>query len=159
MFNPYHARPIGSDKFLNHMLALMTERDEIRKEELEAVPKLPIHPQKEHEEQPVYFDPIMDGYRALANAILAQAIFDYLDEYEMRLKLEHDGYDNRAYVHECRCLTLENEYFRDDDEKSALLDCILRYVIHNREDNGKLKWRLQRIAAAKTRLSKVVHNC
>lgn len=157
MFNPYYARPIGSDKFLNHLLSLMTEREEVRNEEREALPEIPVHFMVEYE-PPTSFDPIMEGYKALAFAVLAQAIFDYLSEYEARLVYEDEDRYSRAYVHECRCLTLENEYFRDDDEHSALLDGILHYVIHNPEDHGKLKWRLERIKSCKSRLSKVIHN-
>lgn len=157
MFNPYHARPIGSDKFLNHLLSLMTEREEIRNEEKEALPEIPVHLRMEPVGQTAY-DPITEGYKALAMAILAQAIWDYLNEYEQRMKLEDEDRYARAYVHECRCLTLENEYFRDDDEHSALLDGILHYVIHNPEDYGWLKYRLDRIERTKSRLSKIIHN-
>lgn len=157
MFNPYYARPIGSDKFLNHLLSLMTEREEIRNEEKEALPEIPVHLRKEPEKQTV-FDPIMEGYKALAMAVLAQAISDYLTEYEARLRCEYHDDMVSAYVHECRCLTMENEYFRDEGDHSALLDGILHYVIHNPEDNGWLRWRIDRIERTKSRLSKIIHN-
>lgn len=157
MFNPFHARPIGSDRFLNHLLSLMTEREEIRNEEREALPEIPVHLRMEPDKKTAY-DPINEGYKALALAILAQAISDYLDEYEQRLIWEDEDQYARAYVHECRCLTLENEYFRDDEEHSALLDGILHYVIHNPDDHGKLQYRKSRIHECKRRLSNVIHN-
>ena len=157
MFNPYYARPIGSDKFLNHLLSLMTEREEIRNEERDALPEIPVRPRAMYEPTTT-FDPIMEGYKALAYAVLAQAISDYLTEYEARLRCEDEEQYSKAYVHECRCLTLENEYFRDEDEHSALLDGVLHYVIHNPDDHGILSYRLWRIKRTKERLSKVIHN-
>ena len=157
MFNPYHARPIGSEKFEKHLLTLMVEGFETQKAAKEALPEIPICPLSAHQER-AEFDPIMEGYKALAYAVLAQAISDYLDEYAARIRLEDEDRYSAAYVHECRCLTLENEYFRVDGESSALLDGILREVIHNPKDHGKLRYRLWRIEDTKRKLSKIIHN-
>lgn len=155
MFNPYHARPIGSEKFEKHLLTLMIEAVELDEMAKEAIPKYPLILTASQNERAEY-DPIMEGYKALHFAILAQACCDYLEEYTLRLKLEYEGNDKSAYVHECRCLTLENEFFREDAERSDLLDTILREVIHNWKD--KYLWqRLLRIKAIKKRLQGVVH--
>ena len=155
MFNPYHARPIGSEKFEKHLLTLMIEAVELDEVAREAIPKYPLILTASQNERTEY-DPIMEGYKALRTAILAQAVFDYLEEYEKRLKLEDDGRDSSAYVHECRCLTLENEFFREDDEGSDVLDTVLREVIHNQEDRY-LPLRLMRIRNVKRRLQSVIH--
>ena len=156
MFNPYHARPIGSEKFEKHLLTLMIEAVEMDELAKEAIPKYRLILSASQNEKSEY-DPIMEGYKALYIAIVSQAVYDYLEEYEMRLKLEGEGKDDRAYVHECRCLTLENEFFRDEGDKSDLLDCVLRYVIHNWED--RYTWeRLIRIRETKKRLMPLIHN-
>lgn len=155
MFNPYHARPIGSEKFENHLLTLMIEAVELDEVAKEAIPKYPLilsASQNEHAE----YDPIMEGYKALRISILAQAVCDYLDEYELRLKLEYEGKDKSAYVHECRCLTLENEFFRVEDDSSDLLDIVLREVIHNRKDKYLWQSRL-RMKEIRKRLQRLVH--
>ena len=157
MFNHYSVRPIGSARFERHLAGLMKTGIEKQEEARANIPTLPVVYRKDPTDKPTEFDPIMEGYKALALAILAQAVWDYLDEYELRLHYEDMQDFSRAYVHECRCLTLENEYFRKDDENSEILDCILRYVIHNREDHGKLRYRQYRIRAAKGRLSKLIH--
>lgn len=157
MFNPYGVRPIGSEKFENHLLTLMVKGFETQQAAKEALPEYPVVPKAEYQDK-TEFDPILEGYKALSAAIIAQAVSDYLEEYAVRLKLEDEGRDSLAYVHECRCLTLENEYFRVNGENSALLDGILREVIHNPEDNGKLQYRLYRIDSTKRRLLKVIHN-
>ena len=157
MFNHYSVRPIGSKRFENHLLDLLKNGIEKEEEARANIPELPIVYRKDPDDKRPEFDPIMEGYKALALAILAQTIYDYLDEYELRLKYEDEHNFTRAYVHECRCLTLENEYFRRDDENSAVLDAILRYVIHNREDHGKLKYRQRRIQRTKSRVSKLIH--
>lgn len=155
MFNPYYARPIGSDKFLNHLLTLMTERQEIRNEEHEALPEIPVHPRAEFKPSTAY-DPIMEGWKALDLAITAQAIQDYLDCYEKRIEYEDKHWIPTAYVWECRCLTLENEFFRIDPDRSALLDGVLNYVVHNPEDRY-FRWRIDRIRSCKMALGHVIH--
>lgn len=157
MFNPYHARPIGSERFEEHLKALMIEGIETQKAAKEAIPEYPVIPRAFCQEKRSYFDPIMEGYIRLANAVLAQAIYDYLDEYEHRLQLEDRDCTPSAYVYECRCLTIENEYFRQDDDRSALLDGVLRYVVHN-PDDITIHRRMRRIQESKRRLNKIIHD-
>ena len=155
MFNPYHARPIGSEKFEEHLKALMIEGIETQKAAKEVIPDYPVIPRASCQEKRFYFDPITEGYIRLANAILAQTIYDYLEEYEERLRLEYADNLPQAYVRECRCLTIENEYFRQADDTSALLDGILRYVIHHPDDHS-IPHRMRRIDQAKRRLNKFI---
>lgn len=130
MFNPYHARPIGSEAFEKHLAALMIEGIETQNAVKEALPEYKVVPEAA-KNGTVLSDPITEGYKALDTAILAQAIVDYLTEYEARLKAERTDWLNpRALVHTSRCLELENEYFREDEGHAMILDYILRHVIH-----------------------------
>ena len=156
MFNHFSVRPIGSVQFEEHLLGLMIKAAILDEDARLAIPEYPLILEASQNGHSTY-DPIEEGWKALANAVLAQTIIDYLDEYEKRLRLEEEGRDAAAYVHECRCLTLENEYFRDEYGESDLLDSILREIIHNPDDHGKLHHRIYRIERAKRRLSVFAH--
>ena len=151
MFNPYYARPIGSEKFENHLLALMIEGFETQKAARELIPQYPITYRAAPGDYPV-FNPIDEGYRKLAFAVYALAIYDYLDNYEMMLQVEYDRDDLDAAftVFKSRCLELENKYFRVDEDRSAMLDLILREVCHK---DYYIQRRIQRIRNAKRRIS------
>ena len=143
MFNPYFARPIGSERFEKHLMTLMVRGDEEAKEAAELIHEMPYSLQiADHD--PVNWDPIDEGWKLLSLAIYAMAICDYLEEYEMRLRLEDDGRYSFAEVHESRCLTLENEYFRTTDDGEIMIDCLLREICHNRQDRY-MKQRIDRI--------------
>ncbi len=156
MFNPFYARPIGSERFERHLLTLMLESDEKRKAADEAVPVLPVNLRVDPCVRAHGWNPDRDGWYALKAAIEASAVADYLDCYIRRLQREARGDDAGAYVWQCRCITLENEYFRKDEELSALLDSILAYVVHNWEDRT-LSERILRMDHAARRLLKVMH--
>ena len=148
VFNPYRVRPIGSAQFENHLLTLMVEGIEREKEVREYIPEYPVIPRRAPEDDSPYYDPIEKGYKMLEYAILCQAVFDYLTEYEKRIAYE-DRDDPRALVSESRCLQIENEYFRQDPDKGDLLDMILRHVCHQ---DIPLQARLNRIRRAKGRI-------
>lgn len=146
MFNPYHARPIGSEKFENHLLTLMIEGIETQKASLEAIPQYPVTYHAAPDECP-RFDPIDEGYKKLAFAVYALAIYDYLDNYEKMLERDNIGGDlDAAYmVYKSRCLALENEYFRIDEDRSAMLDLILRKVCHKDYYIQRRIWRVRNV--------------
>ena len=152
MFNPYHARPIGSQAFENHLLTLMVEGIETQKSAKEAIPDYKVIPHAAPKEL-VHSDPVMEGYKALNTAILSLAIIDYLTEYEARLKVERESdLDPRALVHISRCLELENEYFRQDEDREMILDYILKNVIHC---SNKINYRLAAIRELKSKISRL----
>ena len=156
MFNHYSVRPVGSVRFERHLAEMMRIGNEKYDEEKSNIPVLPVVLQKDPTDKLSGYDPVEQGWKELEFAILAQAVADYLDEYEDRLFWEDRGNDQKAYVHECRCLTLENEYFRMDEDRGNVLDLILKYVIHNPYDRGKFKWRMDRIRNAKKRFTHLI---
>ena len=98
MFNPYHARPIGSEKFEKHLLTLLIEGFETQKALREAIPQYPVTYHAAPGEYP-RFDPIDEGYKKLAFAVYAMSIYDYLDNYEKMLIRENIGGDlDAAYT-------------------------------------------------------------
>ena len=151
MFNPYFARPIGSEQFERHLLTLMEKGEQEAKEAAEVLHEIPIS-LKVEEHDPVRWDPVDECWKLLALMVKAQAILDYLDEYEHRLRCEDRGDFASAEVHESRCLTMENEYFRQTDEGEWMIDSLLREVIHNDRD-CYLKQRMCRIRNTQHRIS------
>lgn len=146
MFNHYSVRPIGSDKFLKHLETLMIKAVEMDKTAKEAIPEYPLILTVSQNDRAEY-DPIMEGYKALDFAIYAQAVYDYLYSYEKMLQLElnHSEYHPNVLVWKSRCMALENEYFRKDEDKAELLDKILRDVCHK---DYKLQDRIKTIRSA-----------
>jgi len=151
MFNPYGARPIGSKQFERHLIEMMRTGIEKQEEVRANIPEIPVVYRVDPTERHTRIDPVDEAYKRLALAILCSAIEDYIYEYECRIRLEDNGNFPKAFVHECRCMTIENEYFRIDDERSAILDGILRNIIHNEEDT-KLQYRLDRMKRARKRI-------
>jgi len=151
MFNPYYARPIGSEKFEKHLLTLMIEGFETQKAARETIPEYPVTYRAVPGNR-LRFDPIDEGYKKLAFAVYTLAIYDYLDNYEKMLEREYDFSDlDAAYtVFKSRCLELENEYFRIDEDRSAMLDLILREVCHK---DYYIQHRIHRIRNVKRRIS------
>lgn len=152
MFNPYFARPIGSERFEKHLLTLMVQGNELQKEAADLVAEIP-YTLRLMEHDPVNWDPIDEGWRLLGLSIYAMAISDYLQEYEMRLRLEDEGRYSYAEVHESRCLTLENEYFRTTDDGEIMIDCLLREICHNQKDRY-MKQRIDRIHDTHKRINR-----
>ena len=151
MFNPYYARPIGSLAFENHLLNLMIEGIETERAAKEAIPEYKVSPIAAKKETS-FVDPVMEGYKALNTAIFSLAVLDYLTEYEKRLMAERESdVDPRVLVHTSRCLQLENDYFRQDEDRAAVLDYILKNVIHC---STKINRRLDAIRDLKAKISR-----
>ena len=127
MFNPYHARPIGSEKFEKHLLTLMTEKFYTQQMAREALPETPVVPRAMPGESPWKMDPIDECWNDLNTAVLSLALLDYLDAYEMKL-IKADSHSPKEWVFFSKCAVLENEYFRLDEDRSALLDAILSEI-------------------------------
>lgn len=124
MFNPYHARPIGSEQFENHLLTVMTEKFYTQQQAREAIPEYPVIPRAMPGESSWKMDPIDRCWNDLNTAILAMALVDYLDSYARKLKAA-DAHSPKEWVHFSRCAVIENEYLRQDEDRAALLDAIL----------------------------------
>ena len=147
MFNHPSVRPIGSKQFERHLVTLMIKAVELDETAKEAIPNYPLV-LKSSQNDRVEYDPIMEGYKDLYFAIYAQAVSDYLYSYEKMLELElkyGEDYPN-ILVWRSRCLQLENEYFRQDDDRSVLLDTILREICHR---DYKLQDRIRRVKRAR----------
>ena len=127
MFNPFYARPIGSDRFEQHLLTEMCRAKEQENMEKEALPdvKLILHAVPEMSSGS---DPVDEGYKALAVAIFARALADYLLEYAWCLKMHNDN-DPREWVHFSRCVVLENEYFRTDPKRAEIFNYVIKNVV------------------------------
>ena len=127
MFNPYFARPIGSDRFEQHLLTLMTQAEEKKSMEKDSFPEVKLILSVRHE-KPAEYDPVDAGWKALDTAIFAQALVDYLLNYAYMLKF-HDDSDPKEWVHFSRCVDMENTYFRTDPDKARIFDYILVNVV------------------------------
>ena len=121
MFNHYAVRPVGSDRFFDHLKDVQARSwyDMELPEEPEDIARLCEKAHAPWKETDVRSDP----WQNLYYAILINAMIDYLDEYEAKLEI---GPGNpQFWVHESRCLSLENGYFRDDDFLSSIFDKLL----------------------------------
>ena len=127
MFNPFFARPIGSDSFERHLITQMVKAEEVKNMEKEAIPevRLILHAIQE----PASYDPVDEGYRALATAILARALADYLECYANWLRTK-DADSPMQDVYFSRCLVIENEYFRTDPARANLLNYVIKNIVH-----------------------------
>lgn len=123
MFNPYYARPIGTEKFEKHLLSLMVEGIETEKTAREALPEIKVVPRVMPGERK-RGDPVDDCWRDLNTAVLTLAIIDYLRAYRYKLKYE-DSTHPQALVWFSRCVEMENGYFRKDGDREQLFDAIL----------------------------------
>lgn len=141
-FHPWGVRPIGSPQFEDYLTDLFSSLEYERKDNIAAIPPYPVRMRKEPEMK--RYDPVQQAWLALDAAIKGVAVQDYLREYRMRLEAQEDGEFPEAEVHECRCLELENEYFRQDEELSELLDRVLREVVHD-PGCGNIRYRIRRI--------------
>lgn len=151
MFNPYHARPIGSEKFEKHLTALIIEGIETQKTVKEALPDYPIIPRAVPGDRSGRMDPLDECWNDLYTAVLSLALLDYLDAYAKKLKYA-DAYNPKEWVCFSQCAVLENEYFRLDEDRSALLDFVLEqinqysiYQLKLREIN-KIRHRISMVA-------------
>lgn len=127
MFNPYHARPIGSEQFENHLLTVMTEKFYTQQQAREAIPEYPVIPRAMPGESSWKMDPIDRCWNDLNTAILSLALIDYLDAYASKLWLA-DRHSPKEWVQFSRCVVIENEYLRTDEDRAALLDAILNEI-------------------------------
>ena len=151
MFNPYGVRPIGSRRFeehLNEVARICAVKEE---EKRSMIPVLPTRYQADPDERRWRPDPMNAGWEMLHTAIIARALVDYLEAYAYAIEFE-DNHDYRADVYMSRCLTLENEYFRQDENLEAMFDYILRHVCHR---DYKLRDRLDRINRARLNIQKL----
>ena len=138
MFNPYYARPIGSKKFENHLLSLMAEKLYSQQDIRAALPEIPVIPRAMLGESSWQMDPIDRCWNDLNTAILALALVDYLDSYMLKLKAA-DEHSPKEWVYFSRCAVIENEYLRQDEDRSALLDAILNEIHAGYHIQNKLR--------------------
>ena len=62
-------------------------------------------------------------------AIVASTFIEYLSEYRSKtIREEKYGRDAAYWVHNSRCIDLENFYFRQNDFLSKVFDDLLEYI-------------------------------
>lgn len=127
MFNPYHARPIGSEKFEKHLLTLMAEGFYTKQAAREAISEYPVVPRAMPGESSWQMDPVDRCWNDLNTAILSLALIDYLNAYAKKLEAA-DRLSPREWVYFSQCAVIENEYLRMDEDRAALLDAILSEI-------------------------------
>ena len=152
--NPYEIRPVGSGWFEEYLDDLLAAGAEWMNTVWEDVPQDPVTLRAAVPAFNPHVDPVLEGYRDLYFAVLAQAVYDYLQEYEQRLLLEDRMCFAAARVHGDRCLQMEREYFRPDPDRSRLLDVILSRVIHP-EDPIRCQLEHIRLAMSRVRPLKI----
>lgn len=122
MFNPFQCRPIGSGRFEEHLKDVQTSKyyeTEIPKEKMETAwhscenCHLPWH-EDDGKEEP---------WANLYWAIVINAFIDYLDEYERKISCH--AHDKDFWIHESRCIQMENDYFRTNDDLEWIFDQML----------------------------------
>lgn len=130
MFNPYTVRPIGSERYNNHLLDVFTRKyyENNYADCDEDLEKLAIYGHPIWKSEKPY-----DPFERLIIAVLVQAICDYIDAYHKRQKAEEDFRDGDYVLYNSYCLRLENEYFRVNEFTENIFDKLL-YELHQSKD-------------------------
>ena len=122
MLNPYSCRPIGTARFEEHLRDVQTSRyyaTEMPEEKTEDLWRL-----CEDCHAPWYEeDPKEDPWVNLYWAIVISAFIDYLTVYEKRITTQEDR--PSYWIFESRCISLENDYFRQNEILEQYFDRLL----------------------------------
>lgn len=125
MFNPYAVRPIGSQKFEEHLKDIQTSK------------WYEFDYGKDTEVQDCMFlhgylpwdtagnDPFEAPWRKLWIVIVVMAIQDYLEFYQKRNACLFEDDEPGYQVWESKCLDLENNFFRKGDFTEIIFDKLL----------------------------------
>ena len=126
MFNPYNCRPVGSRRFEEHLKDVQASQwyaSEFMGDREENLYRLCENSHKPWHQEDAKEDP----WTNLVVAIVIDALLDYLDEYEKKIKTD----SNRPsyWIHESHCISLENDYFRKGGPMLEMLfDKMLKHV-------------------------------
>ena len=133
MFNAYAVRPIGSARFEEHLLDIMTSR------QYAGLPR--------GQEDFSRFTPAgsrlyhsvrtLDPGDLLVTAVAGQSVCDYLLYYVLRKIAEIEGNPGNYVLYDSRCLDLENGFFRKSLVMETLFEELLRRL-HKGEDPEEL---------------------
>lgn len=121
MFNAYSIRPIGSEKFLEHLKDIQTRSlyDTM----------IPFEGEVDiHGSIPWASRGIQDPYVSLATAIIANTILEYLHNYEKKEHFLAVCDDKMYWVYNSHCIQLENDYFRRSPFLEMLFEKLLEEV-------------------------------
>ena len=122
MFNPYSCRPIGSNRFEEHLLDVQASQyyaTELPEGKTEDAWRL-----CEGSHAPWYReDPKEDPWTNLYWAIVISAFIDYLEHYEK--KITTDPNKPSYWIYESRCISLENDFFRKSETLESYFDRLL----------------------------------
>lgn len=141
MFNPYNCRPIGSERFLEHLKDVQTSSlyDSEFQNAPEFLTDLHVGGHVPWQQAEIKEDP----YTRLYWAIVAGALIEYLEAYDRKLAVSPDK--PSYWINESRCLTLENDYFRTNPTLEAIFDGLLINVCWlGREEIQNCRKRLMR---------------
>ena len=129
MFNAYAVRPIGSARFEEHLLDIMTSRHYAGlsrgQEDLSRI--APAGTRLYHSAG------TQDPGDLLVTAVAGQSVCDYLLFYVQRRIAELEGNPGNYVLYDSRCLDLENGFFRKSLVMETLFEELLR-LLHSGED-------------------------
>lgn len=124
MFNPYTTRPIGSKKYEEHLLDVMTSayfQNKINDDD--DLLKLAEYGQR------LWFNEIEeDPYETLAIAVTVQAVIDYIQYYTNWKKAQSKYDEGQEVLWHSRMIQIENEFFRQYDITETAFEQLLKIL-------------------------------
>lgn len=124
-FNPYEVRPIGSDKFEEHLQDICVSeyyRNRLPADDEDPL-KLAAYGTKIWRSEPAY-----DPWIELMFAVTAQAVVDYIEAYKHWKKAQEKDDMGAEVMWHSRMLQMENEYFRSYEITEILFDKLLKML-------------------------------
>lgn len=122
MFNPNSARPIGTRKFEEHVLDVMTSHYYEYQIPGSGIPK------DLSGERLWKSEPETDPYDNLVIAVIAVAVSDYVDAYARREQAKAEGDIKGETLWDSRCIELENDFFHQYDETEMVFEMLLNTI-------------------------------
>ena len=124
-FNPYEVRPIGSDKFEEHLQDIYVSeyyRNQLPADDEDPL-KLAAYGTKIWRSEPAY-----DPWIELIFAVTAQAVVDYIEAYKHWKRAQEKDDIGAEVMWHSRMLQMENEYFRSYEITEILFDKLLKML-------------------------------
>lgn len=127
MFNNFNVRPIGSDKFLEHLKDAQAKSFYNTSLPCEETIDTDFHGCAPWVNNKSNIED--DNYASLVIAIIANAMMEYLYYYYYRTLEEYNkGRTGHYWFLNSRCIELENSYFRRNPFLEELFDALLKNV-------------------------------
>lgn len=137
MFNPNSVRPIGTRKFEEHVIDVMTSHYYEY--------QIPGNGKPKHLKAGGKWiwksEPEKDPYDNLVIAVVTLAVLDYVEAYSRRESAKLTGDSRGETLWGSRCIELENEFFHEHDLTEAVFEAVLNNiknpdVLHDMQVNG-----------------------